>query len=196
MSDYTKFLDIKNFVDNSSVNDNSGITNSGLLRLNRFIGIMDKKTFTNSADVTKNDDFLVWNLFKVSCPSLKIGVVTKEVDAIPRYYFKTWEYDDLSISYLESANMIIRHYFYSWMSFALNARTFERHYYDDVKANQFIIYPLGNNGESDMIEVFHDIVPISIDSVDFDVSDDGNAVALTTVKFKYIGHEVLKNVNN
>jgi hypothetical protein len=199
--DLKKYLDINNFVNNSAFND-AGVNDAGLLRLNRFIGVLHAKDFSNLSTVfggTKafnRSEYLTWNIMKIDVPEFKIGIETKEVDAIPRYYFKTWEYSDLSISFLESSDLDMKHYFFSWMTYALNAKTFVRRYYDDVKADQFIIYPIDNDGGNSMIEIFYEVVPFSVSSFNYDVTDEGNSVALTTVKFKYIGHEVLKNTQN
>ena len=186
----SRFTDIRQFAENS-VFENP----SGLLRLNRFVCIINAKKFedsgTNTSSFSNDDDALVWNVFKVNCPDIKIAMEQKEVDAIPRYYFKTWQYDDLSVSFIESADLAIKNYFYTWMNYALNAITFERKYYDDITADWLYVCPLNNNGEVEKIEKFTDVVPITISSVDYDLSDEGNQLSLTTVKFKYLRHTLV-----
>jgi hypothetical protein len=197
---FTNFLDINNFISRSILND-TGISagSTGVLRLNRFVGVLNIKKIKSlfKEDGHNNEleewgnDFLSWNIFKINCPAFKLDCETKEMDSIPRHYFKTWTYDELEVSFLESSDMKIRHYFYEWMQSALHSHTFVRRYYDEIKADWFIIYPLNAQGVAERYEIFENLVPIEISSMDYDVSDEGTAVVLTKVKFKYIGHEVL-----
>jgi hypothetical protein len=213
---FTKFLDIKQFAENSILADSSSAGSksysNGVLKLNRFVGILDIPTSIKGYFNTKGfgrgnnnelsgqggwgNDFLAWNCFKVDCPELRIGIESREVDMMPRHYFKNWEYDDLAISYIESADLKIRHFFFEWMHAGLDVDTFQRHYYDDIKSNWFVMYPLDFQGEVERFTIFRDLVPFSINSVNFDVSDDGVATALTTIKFKYYRQEILTLPND
>lgn len=196
---FNSFMSVDTFMKNSILNDNR--YSNGVMRLNRFVGVMDIQkiksgtmfeAFKHNNDVEDyGNDFLAWNIFKVDCPSLRLGIDSKEVDMLPRYYFKSWENDDLSISFIESADMKMRHYFFEWMECALHSVSYTRHYYDDVKSNWFVIYPLNNVGVAERYEIFLDLVPFDINSINFDVSDNGEQTVLTTVKFKYIRHRVL-----
>lgn len=196
---FNSFTSIDGFIKNSILNDSN--YSSGVMRLNRFVGVMDVKKIKDGtifADFKHNNDvqdygndFLAWNIFKINCPALRLGIESKEVDMIPRYYFKSWENDDLEISFIESADMKMRHYFFEWMECALHSVSFVRHYYDDVKSNWFVIYPLNNKGVAERYDIFLDLVPYDINSINFDVSDTGEQTVLTSVKFKYIKHRVL-----
>lgn len=194
---FTDFLDIDNFIHNSNLNDTN--YSNGVMRLNRFVGIIDVKQLKpnfqglqhNNEVEDYGNDFLAWNIFKINCPAFRLETDTREVDAIPRHYFKSWQHDDLEVSYLESADMKIRHYFFEWLESALSSRTLTRNYYDDVMAKWFIIYPLNFQGQAERYEIFEDVVPTEINSINYDVADDGSQTVLTTVKFKYIRHRLL-----
>jgi hypothetical protein len=114
----------------------------------------------------------------------------KEVDMIPRYYFENWDFADLSVSFLESADLTVRQYFFNWMNRALNIDTYNRQYFDAVKAASFKIYPLDNAGNAVVCDSFYDIVPYEVSTIEYDMADEGGSVALTTVKFNYMKHKV------
>lgn len=199
---FNSFMDVDIFIRNSNLNDIN--YSNGLMRLNRFVGVMDVKKlmkqfphcFHNNELEDYGNDFMAWNIFKINCPEFRIGMEMREVDSIPRYYFKNWEHDDLEVSYIESADMKIRHYFFEWMESAIFTKTYQRSYFDDVKSDWFIIYPLNFQGQAERYEIFQDLVPISINSVNYDVSDDGSQTVLTTVKFKYTHHRLLSLTND
>ena len=177
-----KYTDINQFVAHSFLGDGHGAHRAGILRLNRFVGLMSVST----------SEFLAWNIFKVSCPTVKLGIKMNEVDMIPRYYFENWEFADLSVSFLESSDLTVRQYFFDWMNKALNIDTYNRQYFDAVKASSFKIYPLDNAGNAVVCDAFYDIVPYEVSTIEYDVSDEGAGVALTTVKFNYMKHKVEK----
>jgi hypothetical protein len=196
--DFTSYLSVNNFVKKSILNDSdSGASHNGILRLNRFVGVLDIKMLKKLDKGSNNNveklghDFFSWNIFKINCPSLKFKMEDKEMDGIPRHYIQSWVYDDLEISFLESSDMKFRHYFFEWMESALSTATSSRRYYEDVMSRYFIIYPLNAKGVPERYEVFYNLIPTEIGSVDYDVSDEGTAVVLTKVKFRYIGHKVL-----
>lgn len=194
---FMSFMSIDSFMKNSILNDAN--YSNGIMRLNRFVGVMDVKRVRHlfTGDGHNNEledygnDFIAWNIFKINCPSFRIGTIDKEIDQIPRHAFKTWQYDDLEVSYIESSDMKVRHYYYEWMESALSSHTFRRRYYDDIMSKWFIIYPLNFQGQAERYEIFEDLIPVDINSVNYDVSDAGDQVALTTVKFKYISHRLL-----
>lgn len=203
MRDFSNRLDIENFIQHGILNDGDDHSRSnGILRLNRFVGAisligMKSKLF---ADLKNNNEisdggwgteFLSWNIFKIDCPSLRIEIESKEVDMRPRYYFKNWSYDDLTVSFIESADLKMRHLFFEWMECALTAKDYARNYFDDVKAPWFMIYPLNFQGQAERVEVFREIVPFELNSINYDVADNGEQVFLTTVKFKYTSHELM-----
>lgn len=201
-----KYMDVHQFIEHSILNDTNTVggqaaRSNGVLRLNRFVGVLSlinmkvgKGPLFNNNEISDGGwgtDFLSWNIFKIDCPALRIGIEAKEVDMRPRYYFKNWEYDDLSVSFLESSDLKMRHFFFEWMECALTARSYARSYYDDVMSPWFIIYPLNFRGQAERYEIFRELVPFDISSINYDVSDNGEQVMLTTVKFKYTSHEVL-----
>ena len=214
---FSKFLNIRNFAENSAINDYASTSgkgfSNGLLRLNRFAAVMDlphklKGYYRDGIGRGNNNemvgegsggygnDFLSWNCFKINCPELRLGIEAKEVDMIPRYYAKNLEYDDLAISYLETSDLKVRHFFFEWMHGLIDVSTFERQYYDDVKSPWCVIYPLNYQGQVERFDIFRDLVPFSVSSVDYDVSDENSQVVLTTVKFKYFRHEILTLPND
>jgi hypothetical protein len=208
--DFSEYMNIEEFIVNGIMDDSTtnGRTprSNGILRLNRFVCMIDvlnlQKLFPSlghnneiSGDSSSGggwgSNFLAWNVFKVDCPSLRLGVISKEVDMRPRYYFENWMYDDLSISFLESSDLKMRHFFFEWMVSALSSVTYARSYYDDVMCPSIHVYPLNFQGQAERYEVFRELVPFDVSAIPFDVSDNGETLALTTVKFKYTSHEVL-----
>lgn len=181
---HANFLNINNFLEHSLYNDNKMST--GPLRINRFMGIMDSK------HLKINEMNLAWNIYKVNCPAITLDIETREVDMVPKIYFKNWAYSDLEISYVESSDLLIRNLFYGWMKKIVSPDHAKRDYYDEVKAEHFKLFPLDNNGNAHIQDVFYEVTPFSIDSVNFDMGDSGEQVALTTIKFKYLRHEVIK----
>ena len=135
---------------------------------------------------------LSWNIFKVDCPSIKLGVDAREIDMIPRFTIKNYEYDDLSVSFIESSELKFRYFFYQWMTKALGPDSYTRNYYSHVVASSFEIHPIDFNGNSSIADVFHEILPYDINSINYDIMDDGTQTALTTVKFKYMRHLMKK----
>lgn len=201
--DFSKELSIQNFINHSILNDEK--ISNGILRLNRFIGVMHGVKDFKKMDSTANNeiskpglgtDFLSWNIFKIDCPSLHIDIDTREVDMIPRHYHKNWTYDDLSVSFIESSDLKIRHFFFEWMNIILNAKDYNRQYYNSIMADDFRIYPINFQGQAERYEIFRQVTPFDVNSINFDVSDSGDQVALTIVKFKYIGHEILSLSGN
>jgi len=182
-------INIDHFIQNSIINDEKN--SNGVLRLNRFYGVIHGlKGFMPKG----YDSFLSWNIFKVDCPSIKLESESREVDMIPRIYFKNYVYDDLSISYIESSELRFRRFFAKWMKNVLDPNSYSRKYYNDVKADSFKVYPINFKGTAYTYDIFYDIVPFEINSINYDVQDDASQTVLTTVKFKYLRHEVLPNL--
>ena len=177
-----KYTDINQFVAHSFLGDGSGAHRAGILRLNRFVGLLSVNA----------EEFLAWNIFKISCPAITLGVKSSEVDMIPRYYFENWEFSDLTVSFIESADLAIRQYFFNRMNRCLNIDTYDRQYFDTTKISSFKIYPLDNAGNAVVCDSFYDLVPFNISVIDYDMADEGGTVALTTVSFKYVKHKVEK----
>lgn len=178
---HSDFLKINNFLANS-------VLKNSPLRTNRFIGVLD------TGKLNIDSKTLAWNIYKVNCPNLFLDIDSREIDMQPKIYFKNWVYNDLEVSYLEDSSLTIRKLFFAWMNKIVSSETFRRAYYDDIKADYFKIMPINNKGQSDSYEVFYDVTPFEINSIDFEMDGSGDNTVLTTVKFKYIGHEV-KSLN-
>jgi len=186
----TNYMKIDEFYANSLINGDK--FPNGLLRLNRFIGILD---ITKTPKTGFDQDFLTWQIFKATCPALAFDVEHREVDMIPRYYVKNYRYDDLSVSYLESSNLTIKNFFFQWMNSILNAQSYVRQYYNDISSASFKLYPLNKDGNITRYDIFRDLIPVSVDSIEFDVEGDDGGAALTTIKFKYISHSIEANAS-
>lgn len=178
----------KNYASIQEFIDNSALHYASILRNSRFVGIMDMGTKTSIG----YDESFIWNIMKITCPGFKIGVDSKEVDMIPRYYFKNYEIDDLSISYLETSDLMMRKFFHNWLNKILNMHSYDRKYFNDICANTFKIFPLNEHNLITSCDVFEEVVPYDINYIDFDVSEGGENLSLTTVKFKYVRHYMEK----
>jgi len=179
MVDFNEYLDINKFYENST------LKSTDILRQSRFVGVLKTPAIINMLE-----DTLTWNITKVKCAGFELGIGSKEVDMMPRHYFKNYVYDDLSVSYLETAELTIRTLFVRWMDKCLTVKGYAREYYDNVKSTSFSIYPLNGRGDGSAIEVFKDLVPYKIDSLEYDTASSDDQLVHTTVFFKYLSHDI------
>lgn len=179
MAGYEDHLDINKFYENST------LKSTDILRQSRFVGVL-----TTPSIISLPEDKLTWNLTKVKCAGFELGVGNKEVDMMPRYYFKNYVYDDLSVSYIETCDLQIRKLFVDWMDKCLSVKGYVRNYFDDVKSPHFEVFPLSGRGDVVNTENFYDIVPYKIDSLEYDTSSSDDQLVHTTVFFKYLRHDI------
>lgn len=178
-----------NFDLKDSFISNSILGSSSLLRLNRFYGNIECPILFSN-DMLKYSD-LSWNMFQVNCPAMKLGIETKEIDTIPRYFIKNWELEDLTISFIESADLKILSFFYEWMRIlGLDSITYNRNYFNDIVSPSFKIYPLDNNNIGKVFHEFREVMPFSISNYDFNLSGTDDDVVMTTISFKYRTHSI------
>ena len=184
-------MSLNNFSLANEFTKNSILNTSSLLRLNRFRGeLLVPPRISEKLKQIPNDK-LSWNIFQVNCPEMRLGIEAKEIDMIPRYYIKNWEYDDLTISFIEGAELPIKNFFVGWMSsFGLDMIDYTRHYFDDIAAESFKIFPIDNNNIESAHHEFRKVMPFKVNSHDFNLSGSDDEVVMTTVSFKYTNHSV------
>lgn len=172
--DPTDFLNVQNFLQNSTLFDAHGI-----LRSNRFMVLLNTPNVFKGA---KTSDWLEWQVLNAFCPDITVDVDSIEVNALPFYYLKSRADQELEIGFLDSASLIVRSFFYNWINAGFNQITRKRAYIDEISAGQMKIFPLDHKGEAVRADVLYDVFPVSVSSIDYDLQSE-NQFIKTSVKF-------------
>jgi hypothetical protein len=180
MANFSKYIDIDQFLLTANLND-------GLPFINRFVCRL-----TKGKDPTNTEKF-IFHVLSCDVPNIAIGVSESDLFGERRYTFTKREDGDLGITYLETPNLMMRLFFNNWMKMALDVthegRTI-RQYPDKVTQGSTIeVFPLDNMGNAIICDVFKDLVPYDISSISYTYAD--TEVIKTTVKFKYKFHHLL-----
>jgi len=174
------FTHIDNFANRSSLYDGQGI-----LRPNRFVCLLNAPPMEG---LTHNG-WLEWQVMNFNCPSIAVDLDSMEINSWPHYYIKGRTDTEFEITFLESADLTLRYFFYSWMNQGFNQITGIRRYIKDVQADVMKVMPLNFQGESVRADCFYGVFPIEINSLDYDMAAE-DTLLKTNVKFKYIFHTV------
>ena len=184
-------MDLQNFLNIDWVAEQSTLANNlGIPLSNRFACLLNAPP---AIPELKNNGWLEIQVVSVDCPDISLETSDIELDGKKRFYFKGRSDGDLSISFLESPDLLIRRFFYAWMKYALNINEMGgviRHYMDEFTASDMIVAPLDFEGKAHYGDRFLKVFPVKIDSMSYDYSAD-NAILKTTVSFKYVLHQVV-----
>lgn len=178
--DWLNFLDVDKFIENSALQDGNG-----LLRPNRFLCLLNAPKIPMLGD----NGWLEWQVLSVSCPNIGLDTESMEVNSWPHYYLKTRNDTDFTITFLETAEMTVRTFFYSWMNYGFNQMSGRRSYIDDVEAKEMKVIPLNWKGEGIKADCFYGVFPIDISGIEYDFGTD-DTMLKTTVKFRFMFHTV------
>jgi hypothetical protein len=176
-----EFLNIQSFLQNSTLFDTHGI-----LRSNRFMVLLNTPAAFNQG---RSPDWLEWQVLNVYCPDITIDTESIEVNALPFYYLKSRTDQDLEIGFLDSADLVVRSFFYKWINAGFNQISRKRAYIDDIAAGQMKIFPLDSVGKAVRADVLYCVFPVSVSSIDYDLSAE-NQFIKTSVKFVARYHTV------
>lgn len=177
--DFNKYLNIEYFKSNSSLYDNLGIPLT-----NRYACLLTPPpNLSNSASL----DFQV---LEVNCPSISLETGVMQLNGVNRYYFKSREHDDLSITFLETSDLLLRDYFYQWIALGVDINDtggVSRGYLEDITAPSFSIMPLDQTGRATKSDIFESVFPTRIQDINYNYSTSGDIIK-TVVTFKYLFH--------
>lgn len=193
-------MDFKNFLDIDWVAEQSTLANNlGIPLSNRFVCLLnapkiltDGAVNTQGAQLSKNG-WLEIQVISVDCPDISLESAELELDGKKRFYFKGRSDGDLTIGFLESPDLIVRRFFYTWMQYALDVQDkgkVVRHYMNEFTASDMIVAPLDFNGQAHYGDRFLKVFPVKINSLQYNYSND-NDVIKTEVTFKYVIHRVV-----
>lgn len=182
--DLRHFLNINKFLENSVIGTK---TNAGILRQNKFMCLLHAPS--KYMPQLKDNGWLEWNVLSVDCPNISVSTEFVEVNSHIHYYLKSREDSDLSITFIDDANLSLRNFFYTWINEGFNHKKMARSYIDDCCAEDMLVIPLSHDGIGKMCDKFEKVFPYEINSLDYDFASE-DAYLKTTVKFKYRFHTV------
>lgn len=183
---YQQFLNIDLIKNQSSIADNLGIPT-----LNRFVCLLNAPP-KNS--LLSDNGFLEFQVIRVDCPNIGIEPGSElELNGVRRFWFKGRNDADLSVTFLETPDLVLRRFFFAWMQLAVNVSSEGalRGYLEEYIAKEFLIFPLDQSGRGHYNDKFINIFPYDINSINYDYGRD-NEIIETTVKFKYMFHYINK----
>lgn len=142
---------------------------------------------------------LSFNVSKVSMPGHNISLKRVDNTGPQRFIYSKKEYQDLSISFIETADLKIKNFFKYWISRGFDDITGQRRFFPDDISAKIIVYPLLPNGSKIFVnkegeegfyncEIFCKCLPYEVADYEYDVTDSDSTLKLTEVKFAYRYH--------
>lgn len=182
---YLNFINIEEFKLKSTVNDNHGLPLA-----NRFVCLLNAP----NKDRFKNNGWLEFQVASVELPSITIDPVDVELNGARRFFFKGRTDADLSITFYETPDLLLRRFFFSWLqdAFKVDAVSGARRSYMSEympEPSEFLIFPLNFNGDAYYGDRFINAFPYDISGISYNYSRAGEVIQ-TTVKFKYTFHHI------
>jgi len=184
MSDTTSYLHWLNadwIKENSSIGDNQGLPFT-----DRFVCLLNAP----KGNLRKNG-WLELQVMSVELPSFNIEPSELELNGARRFYFTKRGDTELSITFLETPDLLLRRFFYSWMQLAIDVSDngVTRGYMSDYMPipSEFVIFPVDFNGTARYADRFVNVFPYDISSISYNFAQAGELLK-TTVKFKYMYH--------
>ena len=167
------FLSATNFITNS-------VINQGLLRKDHFK--VEIPIFGVS-----------YNAVKIIIGEIDFKDETVNYNTVPTYYITNRARNDLSITFLDNADYLIRSSFYNLMSVnGFNENKQTRGYYKDFQMGEISVIPLRPDGSPGLQrDVFKEVFVSKIDSIEYDRTMTD--LLYTVVTFKYRFHDIIKN---
>lgn len=184
MSDTTSYLHWLNadwIKENSSIGDNQGLPFT-----DRFVCLLNAP----KGKLRKNG-WLELQVMSVELPSFNIDPAELELNGARRFYFTKRGDTELSITFLETPDLLLRRFFYTWMQLAIDASEngVKRGYMSDYmpSPSEFVIFPVDFKGTASYADRFVNVFPYDISSISYNFAQAGELLK-TTVKFKYMYH--------
>lgn len=178
------FLSIESFISNSSI-----LNRSDFLRGNRF---EVRFYFKQGLDT----EILRWHAFAVNVSGIELQTEEMDIQEIKRYYLKNRTDDDLQISFLESADLKIRKFFYDYLDkyglhFNATNQTYRRNFVDEYYISKIEVVPYFRDGKpSKTYDVFEKCLLYKISDLNFDLSNEDQLVR-TDINFKFKFHKIV-----
>lgn len=181
--DLKQFLDIDQFINNTTLSDNLGVP-----LVNRFVCLLNAPKFGGDSD---KNGWLEFQVLSVDCPGISIETNTMDLNGVQRFNFKGRSYDDLMITFMETSELTLRNFFFQWMNKAVNVTDsgVKRSYLNDIVASNFVVAPLDFKGVVRRVDRFEKVFPIKIQDINYNYGTAGEMVK-TTVTFKYMFHRI------
>lgn len=197
---YQQFLDIETIKVQSSIADNLGIPS-----LNRFVCLLNAPPSKSKDDkgsiykkLLSDNGFLEFQVLRVDCPNIGIEPGSElELNGVRRFWFKGRNDSDLSVTFLETPDLLLRRFFYAWIQLAVEVSTEGalRGYLNEYVAQEFLVFPLDQYAHGHYCDKFIKVFPYDISSINYDYGRD-NDIIETTVKFKFMFHYINKIQNS
>lgn len=184
--DYSDLLDPSKFLTSKSFSSQYGLSKAHRFALQFAMGNVEKN-FSALSILNPINDF-VYDAIEVSVPGITMAVSGSIIDQRPRYHGTERSDQDLSITFIESADMPYRKFFSSWINMIWDPRTKTRNYPADYTADEIRVWVLDNEAKGAICDIFKDVFPFEINDLDFNVSKYDTMT--TTVKFKIGLHDV------
>lgn len=176
-----EFVNIDTFIARSFI----GTSKKGLLRSNRFLVELHTPKGFSPKGVGVTD--LSFNAMQVGCPTISVETGGMEINSWMQWYYKTRNDSDLSITFLETPDLKVRSFFESWINYGYDNAKRKRRYIDEIVAAYFKVWPLDAMGNRSKCDVFTEVFPFEVNSLEYNVGDENN-ILKTEVKFKFKLH--------
>lgn len=187
--DLSQFMDVDWVKTQSTLADNLGIPLT-----NRFACLLNAP----AGDATlKKNGWLEIQVIGVDCPNISIDSAELELNGLRRFYFKGRTDGDLTITFLESSDLVLRRFFYEWIKQAVDidfTGGVKRHYMSEFAASDIIVAPLDFEGKAHYGDRFIKIFPVNIHDITYNYGTN-NDIIKTAVTFKYMFHQVASMTN-
>lgn len=187
---------VRHFTENSFLEDGFAKSDRFIVRfedIGKIVGGSGAKLDTNLFSV---NGWLSSNVVSVDVPGFAISV-----EDAPHRHKVTQRNpsEDVSITFYDSKDWIIRRQMYKWINFIcedeIDAINYTRNYFDDFVVNMRVwtITDSGKLVPKKETDYFTGIYPLSVGNVDFNISTE-NELGTTQVQFKYRRHLIQEGV--
>lgn len=181
---YLNFIDIETFKVTSTISDNHGIPLA-----NRFVCLLNAP---GTKAAFRRNGWLEFQVASVELPDITIDPTELELNGARRFFFKGRTDSDLSITFYETPDLLLRRFFFSWMQEAVQVEEntgVVRKYMEEYMPlpSEFLVFPLNYNGDAYYCDRFTNLVPYKVSGISYNYARAGEIIQ-TTVSFKYMYH--------
>jgi hypothetical protein len=164
--------------------------NQGLPFLNRWVCLLNAPSTTQ----TTRNGWLELQVLAAECPNFGIEPTELELNGARRFVFKGRNDSELSITFLDTPDLLLRRFFYAWMNMAITISQevgVKRDYMKNYMPNpcEFMLFPLDYAGNGRYCDRFTHVFPYDISGISYNYAQAGE-VLKTTVRFKYMYHSI------
>jgi hypothetical protein len=164
---------------------------TGLIAMVKKLGFENKDIQDSKAPLK-----LSMSVTKISMPGQSVSLKRSNLFGPQRFVYTQKEYQDISISFIESADMKMKNFFKYWISRGYNDITGERKFFPDDISGIIRVYPLKPNGDAIetldgqdfCCEIFYKAMPYEVSDYDLDNTQEDTNLNTIEVKFAYRAH--------